>query len=123
MIVLFHVDRGSNWGFGYLLVVFVVKKVVAVAAAGGDGNELKVGWQLSGGLSAPDLPLTLLPIAVVAVVAVVNQGPMRVLLLLLSLSTLVATVCLILGECQVLPFYNVCNIIPTFSFDFCSRIA
>uniref|UniRef100_A0A1B0BVL7 Uncharacterized protein n=1 Tax=Glossina palpalis gambiensis TaxID=67801 RepID=A0A1B0BVL7_9MUSC len=52
------------------------------------GNELKVGWQLSDGLSAPDVPLTLLPIAVVAVVAVVNQGSMRVLLLLLSLSTL-----------------------------------
>uniref|UniRef100_A0A1B0BUF4 Uncharacterized protein n=1 Tax=Glossina palpalis gambiensis TaxID=67801 RepID=A0A1B0BUF4_9MUSC len=49
------------------------EKVVAIAAAGGGGNALKVGWQLSGGLSAPHLPLTFLPIAVVAVVAVVNQ--------------------------------------------------
>ncbi|KAI9576439.1 hypothetical protein GQX74_009496 [Glossina fuscipes] len=44
-----------------------------IVAVGGVGNALKVGWQLSGGLSAPDLPAIVLVVAVEVVVGGPND--------------------------------------------------
>uniref|UniRef100_A0A1B0BP86 Uncharacterized protein n=1 Tax=Glossina palpalis gambiensis TaxID=67801 RepID=A0A1B0BP86_9MUSC len=66
--------------FGEIIVVVVVCAVVlildevfGIIAVDGVGNVLKVGWQLSGDLSAPDLPAIVLSIAVAAVVAEQND--------------------------------------------------
>ncbi|KAI9575285.1 hypothetical protein GQX74_013125 [Glossina fuscipes] len=55
------------------MILVDIHVVFGIIAVGGVGNVLKVGWQLSGDLSAPDLPAIVLSIAVAAVVAEQND--------------------------------------------------
>uniref|UniRef100_A0A1B0BCM4 Uncharacterized protein n=1 Tax=Glossina palpalis gambiensis TaxID=67801 RepID=A0A1B0BCM4_9MUSC len=54
-------------------LALMLDEVPGVIAVGGVGNVLKVGWQLSGGLSAPDLPAIVLAVAVAPVVGEQND--------------------------------------------------
>uniref|UniRef100_A0A1A9VLL1 Uncharacterized protein n=1 Tax=Glossina austeni TaxID=7395 RepID=A0A1A9VLL1_GLOAU len=67
--------------YAAIVVVLAVEEVVVVVADGG-GKVLKVTWQLSGGLGAPNLSGIVLAVAVVAVVGFV-VGAFLVTLLLL----------------------------------------
>uniref|UniRef100_A0A1A9Z2H8 Uncharacterized protein n=1 Tax=Glossina pallidipes TaxID=7398 RepID=A0A1A9Z2H8_GLOPL len=58
-----------------LEVVVVVEGVVAVVVAGGGGDVLKLGWQLSGGLGAPNLSVIVLGVAdFVAGASIINPS-------------------------------------------------